>query len=134
MKTLGEAGEDVDDLAGWVARSRAAELKQKEAEKAKAAKLAKQLDEQDGVDEDEDDEEAVENAKELAGMKVKHSAEELNEGETMILTLADRSILDDKGQIDEDAEELENALVVSSQSASHPRSSSTRKTIWILEV
>ena len=49
---------------------------------------------------------------ELAGMKVRHNAEELNHGETMILTLADRSILDDKGEIVEEAEELENTLVV----------------------
>ena len=46
-------------------------------------------------------------------MKVKHDANELNEGETMILTLTDRQILDDKGLIDDDAEELENVLVVS---------------------
>lgn len=46
-------------------------------------------------------------------MKVKHNAEELKSGETMILTLADRNILDDKGEIIDDAEELENTLVVS---------------------
>ena len=46
-------------------------------------------------------------------MKVKHDANELNEGETMILTLADRRILDDQGTIMEDPEELENVLVVS---------------------
>lgn len=45
-------------------------------------------------------------------MKVKHDANELNEGETMILTLADRRILDDKGALVEDPEELENVLVV----------------------
>ena len=45
-------------------------------------------------------------------MKVKHDANELNEGETMILTLADRRILDDKGLLVEDPEELENVLVV----------------------
>jgi hypothetical protein len=52
------------------------------------------------------------NGRELAGMKVRHDAEELNEGETMILTLADRNILDAQGGIVEDAEELENVLVV----------------------
>lgn len=46
-------------------------------------------------------------------MKVKHDANELNEGETMILTLADRNILDDTGSLVEDPEELENVLVVS---------------------
>ena len=54
------------------------------------------------------------NAQELAGMKVRHTADELNEGETMILTLADREILDERGEIDDDAEELENSLVVGS--------------------
>ena len=33
-----------------------------------------------------------------ACLQVKHNAEELNEGETVILTLADRNILDDKGR------------------------------------
>ena len=54
------------------------------------------------------------NPQDLAGMKVKHGADELNEGETMVLTLADRSILNDQGDIDEAAEELENALAVGS--------------------
>lgn len=47
-----------------------------------------------------------------ACLQVKHNAEELNEGETVILTLADRNILDDKGDLDDEADELENALVV----------------------
>lgn len=64
-------------------------------------------------DEEDSDEEQLANGKELAGMKVKHDASELNEGETMILTLADRRILDDKGIIVDDPEELENVLVVS---------------------
>lgn len=63
-------------------------------------------------DEDASDEEELADGRELAGMKVKHDANELNEGETMILTLADRKMLDDKGELVEDAEELENVLVV----------------------
>lgn len=51
-------------------------------------------------------------AAELAGLRVKHGAAEVNEGETMILTMADRNILDDKGDIDEAADELENVLMV----------------------
>ncbi len=50
-------------------------------------------------------------------MQVKHNAEELNERETLILTLADRNILDDKGDLDDEADELENALVVCLPSA-----------------
>lgn len=47
-------------------------------------------------------------------MQVKHNANELAEGETVILTLADRNILDEKGDLHDDADELENALVVTS--------------------
>ena len=64
------------------------------------------------LDSDEDTEEKLGNAKELAGMRVRHDADELGEGETMILTLADRNILDEHGEVDEDKDELENALVV----------------------
>lgn len=46
MKTLGEAGDDVDDLSAWVNRNKKAEKKAKEQERLKAARLAKQLEEQ----------------------------------------------------------------------------------------
>lgn len=45
-------------------------------------------------------------------MRVRHSAEELGEGETMVMTLADRPIMDARGELADDADELENALVV----------------------
>jgi U4/U6.U5 tri-snRNP-associated protein 1 len=67
-------------------------------------------------DEDQSDEEGGlgASAAELAGMKVKHSADEVGEGETIILTLADKQILDDKGElVEDDDEELENVLAVS---------------------
>lgn len=49
----------------------------------------------------------------LKGLKVKHTANELLEGETMILTLADKNILDNKGELDEEEQdELENVLAV----------------------
>lgn len=53
-------------------------------------------------------------ASELAGLRVKHSLTELAAGEGMILTLADKCLLDEKGNLieGEDADdELENALV-----------------------
>ena len=43
---------------------------------------------------------------------MKHTADELQEGETMILTLADKNILDDKGDLSEGEDELENVLAV----------------------
>ncbi|CAL8462106.1 g1637 [Coccomyxa elongata] len=116
VKTLGAASEDVDDLGAWVTKSRALEEKAKAEARAKALKQARMLEEQDDELEDSDEEGGagapLRSAKELAGMKVKHNAEELNEGETVILTLADRNILDDKGDLDDEADELENALVI----------------------
>lgn len=48
VKTLGEAGEDVDDLAAWVIRNKKAEKRAREQERLKAARLAKQFEEQVG--------------------------------------------------------------------------------------
>ena len=63
------------------------------------------------VQDEQDDEEAE--LRGLKGLKVKHTADELQEGETMILTLADKNILDDKGELDEEEQdELENVLAV----------------------
>lgn len=63
------------------------------------------------MQDEQDDEEAE--LQGLKGLKVKHSANELLEGETMILTLADKNILDDKGELDdEEQDELENVLAV----------------------
>ena len=62
------------------------------------------------MQEEEEDEEAQ--ARGLTGLKVKHTADELQEGETMILTLADKNILDEKGDLSEGEDELENVLAV----------------------
>ena len=82
---------------------------------------------QDELESDEDDGEKLGNAKELAGMRVRHDADELGEGETMILTLADRNILDEHGEVDEDKDELENALMVRPQQQPHPKTPSMPK-------
>jgi U4/U6.U5 tri-snRNP-associated protein 1 len=65
--------------------------------------------------EDEDEGRPLSTA-ELAGMKVRHTADELQEGQGMILTLADRGILDEKGMLIDDADELEEVVAV----RSHP--------------
>ena len=49
---------------------------------------------------------------ELAGLRVKHDTGDLGEGETMILTLADRNILDEKGDLANEGDALENVLLV----------------------
>lgn len=45
MTTLGEAADDVDDLAAWVTKSRALEEKAKAEARAKALKQARALEE-----------------------------------------------------------------------------------------
>ena len=66
-------------------------------------------------DSDDDEDEATRPAPDhLAGLKVRHDAAALGEGETVIMTLADRNILDARGDLDEDGDELENVLAVSS--------------------
>lgn len=46
VKTLGEAGADVDDLAAWVNRNKKAEKKAKDLERLKAERQAKHFEEQ----------------------------------------------------------------------------------------
>ena len=48
----------------------------------------------------------------LTGARIKHKAEDMGEGETVIMTLADRAILDERGELDDDNDELENVLAV----------------------
>ena len=75
---------------------------------------------QDEGEDEDSDEDAKPPAEELAGVRVRHNADALNEGETMILTMADRNILDDRGELAEDADELENVSVVRDLSHATP--------------
>ena len=113
-KQLGDADEDEDDLGAWVNKSRTIEAKRREAERAKAEALARLLAEQDddaernGGSDGGGGARRARRRKELAGLKVRHGADEVNEGETMILTLKDSSILDEKrGALNEEEDELE---------------------------
>lgn len=60
-------------------------------------------------DEESDEEKEEATAAELEGLKVAHNAEALDAGETVILTLKDRNILEEG---DDDPEELEDVLAV----------------------
>lgn len=104
-KTLGEADNDVDDVMAWVTKSRKQPTKQAQA-KSKPNAGAKP-----GGDDSEGE---AHGAAALAGAKVKVGLDDLEDGEEMILTLEDQSILDDKGRvIEDDALVLENVLAVS---------------------
>ncbi|KAL4429830.1 hypothetical protein ABPG77_010947 [Micractinium sp. CCAP 211/92] len=114
-KKLGDGGDDVDDVLAWVSRSRQSQQKkaaEADAAKRRAADVAAARRRGRGSDaEDEDEDLDMPSAAELAGAKVKHTADELAEGETMILTLEDKGILDEKGNLVEEEDlVLENIL------------------------
>eukprot|EP00658_Telonema_sp_P-2_P010260 TRINITY_DN13866_c0_g1_i5.p1 TRINITY_DN13866_c0_g1~~TRINITY_DN13866_c0_g1_i5.p1 ORF type:complete len:379 (+),score=138.52 TRINITY_DN13866_c0_g1_i5:243-1379(+) len=104
---LRDAGEDLS-AADWVKLNRKRVAKhQREAELK-----AKMLDAQDEADEYD--------ATDLAGLTVGHTADELKDGQTVILTLKDQSILEGTGEyisrID-GGDELENVGLVDNQVA-----------------
>ena len=92
--TLGDASADVDDAWAWVNKSRT----QKHAAAAAAVAVSARYDEQDEAATAAPGRGEYTGA-DLAGMRV-HAlgADDLEEGETMVLTLKDRRILDDDGE------------------------------------
>ncbi|GFR52264.1 hypothetical protein Agub_g14798, partial [Astrephomene gubernaculifera] len=120
VKTLGAADDDEDDMAAWVEKNRRLEQQRREeaAQKAAAAAAAaaaknkrKQRDSDD--DDDEDGGGGGYRASELEGLKVRHDLADVAEGETVIVTLADKPLLDERGQLREgdEEDELENTLL-----------------------
>ncbi|PRW60335.1 SART-1 family DOT2 [Chlorella sorokiniana] len=111
VKKLGESGGDVDDVMAWVNKSRQGEAQRKAEAAERQRRAAEERRRKEEEEEEDEYDEDMPTAAELAGAKVKHSAEELGEGETMILTLEDKGILDDKGNlVEEDDVVLENIL------------------------
>ncbi len=111
-KTLGEADgyEEEEDLMAWVAKSRVLEDKAKAEARAKALELERSLAEQE---EEQDGEDGDAGGVPLAaGMKVKGAVEEIMEGETLVMTLEDAPILDEKMQLNEGDDVLVNAAMV----------------------
>ncbi|MEW5309034.1 MAG: hypothetical protein WDW38_000946 [Sanguina aurantia] len=132
VKPLGAAAGDEDeedDIASWAEKSKdkmAARKAEEEQEqrKKKAAEASRKVNNGMMGSDDEDDEDggggnpqdgaSGYSASELAGLRVKHSLSELAAGEGMILTLADKCLLDERGELVEGEgadDELENALV-----------------------
>jgi hypothetical protein len=91
QKKLGEGGDDVDDVLAWVSRSRVTEQQRKAAadaeRRSRGAGAARRSAVKREDSEDDEDDHDMPSAAELAGAKVKHSADEIEEGETVILTL-----------------------------------------------
>lgn len=63
---------------------------------------------------DSDDEEGGYDAQQLEGMKVRTDVGDLGDGDTIIVTLADKGILDERGNLVDAEDELENVLAVRS--------------------
>uniref|UniRef100_A0A182P4M4 U4/U6.U5 tri-snRNP-associated protein 1 n=1 Tax=Anopheles epiroticus TaxID=199890 RepID=A0A182P4M4_9DIPT len=107
LKTLGEE-DDVDDLKGWVAKTRDKDRLKKEAEER--ARLLDQMDEEfvsGGVDLDRSTSRAGSSRRgavskggsyrdrDLEGLRVEHDVEAFTEGRQVILTLKDADVLDE---------------------------------------
>ncbi|XP_029949906.1 U4/U6.U5 tri-snRNP-associated protein 1 [Salarias fasciatus] len=100
VKTLGE-DEDLD-AAEWVERSRKMAKEKEMAEKR--AKLLQEMDEEFGVSNLVEEEFAqtkqfAYTSRDLKGLKVQHKVESFNEGQTVILTLEDKGVLEEKEDV-----------------------------------
>ena len=118
-----------DDARAWLAKSRGSMAnKAKDLERQKAAKMAAMFaarDEDAEASEDEGDagEGKTEyTSKDLRGLRVRHDAEEIVEGQEVVLTLKDASVLDD-GE-----DELENVLMAERKSRKKARLAATKRT------
>ena len=118
-----------DDARAWLAKSRGSMAnKAKDLERQKAAKMAAMFaarDEDAEASEEEGDagEGKTEyTSKDLRGLRVRHDAEEIVEGQDVVLTLKDASVLDD-GE-----DELENVLMAERKSRKKARLAATKRT------
>lgn len=101
VKTLAE--EDwLDDTAAWVERSRKLAKEKEMAEKR--AKLLEEMDEEFGVSSLVEEEFAQSKnhaytSQDLKGLKVQHKVDSFNEGQTVILTLQDKGVLEEEEDV-----------------------------------
>jgi U4/U6.U5 tri-snRNP-associated protein 1 len=98
----------------WVQRSRQKEVSEKERKRREAEEAARRLDEEDELL--TGGQAAGYSHRDLKGLLVKHGADDFDIGETVILTLADSSILkkDEHGKVigvNEDVDALENVNI-----------------------
>ncbi|XP_036443637.1 U4/U6.U5 tri-snRNP-associated protein 1 isoform X1 [Colossoma macropomum] len=102
VKTLGEEEPWLDDTASWVERSRKLAKEKEMAEKR--AKLLEEMDEEFGVS-NLVEQEFAQSKKEaygsndLKGLAVQHKIESFKEGETVILTLQDKGVLEEEEDV-----------------------------------
>lgn len=123
-ETLGTAAEDVDDVMAWVNKTRKMEGTDRGNSSSERAAL-----EQEPISR-----KCEESLVAPSGLKVKHSLEELQEGEEIIMTLEDKPIINEKGELqaDEDVDALEHTLYkeVKQRQKSYAASKKTGKPLW----
>ncbi|XP_056117949.1 U4/U6.U5 tri-snRNP-associated protein 1 [Rhinichthys klamathensis goyatoka] len=102
VKALGDDEPWLDDTAAWVERSRKLAKEKELAEKR--AKLLEEMDEEFGVSNLVEQEFAQEKrdsygSRHLKGLKVQHKMDSFREGETVVLTLQDKGVLEEKEDV-----------------------------------
>ncbi|XP_036380229.1 U4/U6.U5 tri-snRNP-associated protein 1 [Megalops cyprinoides] len=102
VKTLAEEDPWLDDTAAWVERSRKLAKEKEMAEKR--AKLLEEMDEEFGVSslveqEFGQDKKETYSSRDLKGLTVQHKMESFREGETVILTLQDKGVLEEEEDV-----------------------------------
>ncbi|XP_053304354.1 U4/U6.U5 tri-snRNP-associated protein 1 [Spea bombifrons] len=96
IKSLGDDELWLDDTAAWIEKSRKIQIEKEKAEKR--AKLLAEMDEEFGVSnlvEEEFGQNKHYTSQDLQGLTVEHKIESFKEGQTVILTLKDKAILDE---------------------------------------
>ncbi|XP_029414055.1 U4/U6.U5 tri-snRNP-associated protein 1 [Nannospalax galili] len=96
IKTLGEDDPWLDDTAAWIERSRQLQKEKDLAEKR--AKLLEEMDQEFGVstlveEEFEQRRQDLYSSRDLQGLTVEHAIDSFREGETVVLTLKDKGVL-----------------------------------------
>ncbi|XP_030637814.1 U4/U6.U5 tri-snRNP-associated protein 1 [Chanos chanos] len=102
VKLLAEEDPWLDDTAAWVERSRKMAKEKEMAEKR--AKLLEEMDEEFGVSNLVEQEFAQQKgeaygSRDLRGLSVQHKMESFKEGETLILTLEDKGVLEESEDV-----------------------------------
>ncbi|EHB13772.1 U4/U6.U5 tri-snRNP-associated protein 1 [Heterocephalus glaber] len=102
IKTLGEDDPWLDDTAAWIERSRQLQKEKDLAEKR--AKLLEEMDQEFGVSTLVEEEfgqrrQDLYSARDLQGLTVEHAIESFREGETVILTLKDKGVLQEEEDV-----------------------------------
>lgn len=126
---LGEADGD-DDVASWVHTMRKTQqpgTRQRE-EGGEGTKRRRS----EGRAHEGEEEQDAGGAAEVAGARVRHGADELAEGETLVLTLADAPILDETGALNEAGDELEEVARAQDKARARARRAAGKeaKPLW----